>query len=128
MKVKLNVIPRPTPKSRSHIVAMPQVVGPIFKGSARDVPQYCCGTCEAVLIEGIHAKQFIDASRPVEDLGATTAPLDLNLGDHMISATITVHMEHHTLVAFNGPLVLSCPACGSANEMISPNQLFDDPA
>jgi hypothetical protein len=98
----------------------------MFRGQAQNVPVYCCGNCGAALIEGVHAKQFVDGSRPVDSLGARVAPLGFDLGDYLISATVTIPTESNTLVSLNGPLVVTCGRCQKSNEVVAPNQLFDE--
>jgi hypothetical protein len=122
MNVKLRVIPRPTSKSRSHIV-FDSKSGSIMKGLA-DVPTYCCGGCGAPLVEGVHAKQFVDESQPIDSIGAHISPLRFPPGDYRITDTLAIPTEQITVLSV-GPMVLSCGQCGASNEMISPNQLFD---
>ena len=124
MEVRLPVIDRPKQKTRSHVLI--DHGGPAFVGPVSGVPSYHCGGCGQVLVTGVHAKQFLDGSRPIESAGATiNRPVALDPGDYRITAAIDVKSEKSVLLSYNGPAVLSCP-CGASNEMIVPNQLFDE--
>jgi hypothetical protein len=76
------------------------------------------------LVQGVHAKQFIDKSRPIESLGAEIHGVEIPAGDYFISATIQARDEKLTLFAERGPLLITCPQCRAINQMVSPNQLF----
>jgi hypothetical protein len=98
--------------------------GPFLKGTATDVPQYCCGGCGHCLIQGVHAKQFVDKSHPLESIGAKIKGIDLPVGDYLISDTVQVLDEKLTLFTECGPLIITCSKCPTTNQMMSPNQLF----
>ena len=108
-RVALTVIPRPTTGSRSHFVPAPGAV-PVLKGTLVDAPTYCCGSCGAILIEGVRAEQFIDASQPFHsDRERTLHPAVIRPGEHAIKRTIAILDETLTTITDNGPLVLTCP-------------------
>jgi hypothetical protein len=125
MNVKLKVIPKPS-NSRTQII-FDNKNGPILKGTAMDIPSYCCGQCGTVLVEGIHAKQFVDKSRELDSAGARIVPLDFPAGGYRVSQTLNVPADNLTVFSENGPLVLTCGQCQASNEMVTPNQIFDKP-
>jgi hypothetical protein len=125
--MKLKTVQKPESKSRAHILFM-GIGMPFLRGRAKDVPSYACGSCGTVLVEGMHAKQFIDKSRPFDSAGAHIFPLiEFPIGDYPIWNTINVDNEMMTLLSEKGPVIITCGHCQSSSEMVAPNQLFDEP-
>src|SRR5579863_8745904 len=108
-QVKLTVVPRPAQKTRTYIIT--PIAGPAFHGHAAEAPQYCCGTCGTVLLEGVHEKQFINAEHPVRSAGADVQLIDYGVGDYLISGTVDIPAETVTAITHNGPLILTCGHC-----------------
>jgi hypothetical protein len=100
---------------------------PVLRGKA-ECPTYVCGKCGNPLVQGIPAKNFIDNSRPLESVGATILPLDFPAGTYPLGSTLELGAPTVSLVSYNGPFILECPACHSENEMIAPNMIFDEPS
>jgi hypothetical protein len=121
--IKLRVISHPKKGRRSHLI-LDSKTGPILKGNSVDAPAYCCGKCGAILIEGVAAEQFIDASHPVySDRELEIWAVPLKPGEHIVKQTIPVPDKRTTTITDNGPLVLTCYQCGATNEMTAPNIL-----
>jgi hypothetical protein len=112
MSVKLKIIPTPVEGTRSCVLTYPE--GPALMGKVETAPFYFCGSCGAVLIEGVDSRQFVDGSRPSQTFRGPS--IKIPCGVMQLTGTTVIHDERVTIVS-EGPLVLVCGRCLAANEM-----------